>query len=386
MAKEQAEEKRRWREGYTTGSCAAGAAKAACDLLKGNGAHPWVEIPLPLNKKQAGEQVNNGRMRLPVHYQEILGNKARAVILKDGGDDPDITTGLEIWASVEILSSQGEVHIHGGPGIGTVTKKGLAVPPGEKAINPAPARMIIEAVREVFAKEEVAVMLEVPHGEEIAQRTLNPRLGIVGGISILGTTGIVRPMSEEAFKSSLLPELDQAVAYGHNTIVLTFGNYGFRVATERMQVPAEAVIQMSNFVGYILTEAVYRRIEKVILLGHIGKLMKVSGGIFHTHNQVADARLEIFIAHAALAGIPVETLVQYAGLPTMEAVAESLREAGSEEILHQLAAKASLRARMHIHDKLKIGTVFTNLQGDFIGWDRNAVEMIRQEGWIWPNP
>ncbi|MCQ2019459.1 cobalt-precorrin-5B (C(1))-methyltransferase, partial [Clostridium butyricum] len=131
-------------------------------------------------------------------------------------------------------------------------------PVGEKAINSVPRRMIREAVREAFPQEELEITIEVPRGEETAKHTLNPRLGIVGGISILGTSGIVRPMSEEAFKTSILPELDQAVAYGHKAIVLTPGHYGFRVATEGFDVPTEAVIQMSNFVGFLLEEAVYR--------------------------------------------------------------------------------------------------------------------------------
>jgi cobalt-precorrin-5B (C1)-methyltransferase len=362
-----------WREGYTTGSCAAGAAKAACLLLQRNSLPERVEIPLP----------NSARLMMPIQSGNCEFPVAQAGILKDGGDDADITHGLEIQAVVRYLSPQGDVHIRGGQGVGIVTKKGLAVAVGESAINPVPRQMIYQAVREVFPQEEIEITIEVPGGETIASRTLNPRLGIVGGISILGTSGIVRPMSEEAFKTSILPELDQAVAYGHKTVVLTPGHYGYRVATERFEVPAEAVIQMSNFVGFLLEEAVYRGIEQVILLGHIGKLIKVAGGIFHTHNRMADARMEILIAHAALAGFDPAALEHLAQIPTIEGAASELLLLGEQGLLHKLALLASQRAQMFTFERLKVSTIMTLLNGQPVGWDSEARRMIEKEGWNW---
>lgn len=362
-----------WREGYTTGSCAAGAAKVACLLLRGDNLPEQVTIPLP----------NSARLTMPIRGGESGYPLAKASILKDGGDDADITHGLEIQAVARFISPQGDVHIQGGLGVGMVTKKGLAIAVGNSAINPVPRQMILEAVREVFPQEEIEIIVEVPAGEAAALRTLNPRLGIVGGISILGTSGIVRPMSEEAFKTSILPELDQAVAYGHKTIVLTPGHYGYRVATERFKVPAEAVIQMSNFVGFLLEEAAYRGIEKVILLGHIGKLIKVSGGIFHTHNRVADARMEILVAHAALTGIKVDTLARLAELPTTEGVALELLLLGEHRLFHHLAHLASERAQAFIHGRLVVGTVMTLLNGQPIGWDLEAHKIVEEQGWLW---
>ncbi|AET68316.1 cobalamin biosynthesis protein CbiD [Desulfosporosinus orientis DSM 765] len=362
-----------WREGYTTGSCAAGAAKAACLLLKGENLADKVEIPLP----------SSARLTMPIHSWEKGYPEARACILKDGGDDADITHGLEIQAIARYVSPLGEVGIQGGQGVGKVTKKGLAMPVGESAINPVPRRMIMEAVREVFPAEEIEIIIEVPAGETTAQRTLNPRLGVVGGISILGTSGIVRPMSEEAFKTSILPELDQAVAYGHRSIVLTPGHYGFRVATEGFKVPAEAIIQMSNFVGYMLEEAAYRGIEEVILLGHVGKLIKVSGGIFHTHNRVADARMEVLLAHAALSGLSMETLKHLAEFPTTEGAATELLHMGEQKLLHHLAHLASERAQAFVFGKLRVGTIMTLLDGRPVGWDIKAQKMVKEQGWTW---
>ena len=362
-----------WREGYTTGSCAAGAAKVACLLLRGDNLPEQVDIPLP----------NSARLTMPIHGGESGYPLAKANILKDGGDDADITHGLEIQAVARLISPQGEVSIRGGQGVGTVTKKGLAIEVGKSAINPVPRKMILEAVREVFPQEELEIIIEVPAGEAAALRTLNPRLGIVGGISILGTSGIVRPMSEEAFKTSILPELDQAVAYGHKTIVLTPGHYGFRVATERFKIPAEAVIQMSNFVGFLLEEAAYRGIEQVILLGHIGKLLKVSGGIFHTHNRVADARMEILVAHAALAGIKSDTLARLAELPTTEGAASELLLLGEQKLFHHLAHLASDRAQAFVFGRLVVGTVMTLLNGQPVGWDPEARKIVEAQRWVW---
>lgn len=371
---ESRKDRHSWKSGFTTGSCAAGAAKAACLLIKDNWQGSEVDIPLP------------GGQRLTLiikSCEKIDGDVSRVGIIKDAGDDPDITHGLEIRASVRVLSNCGNVVIRGGQGVGVVTKKGLQVPVGESAINPVPRQMIQAAVREVFPKEEVEVVIEVPRGEEIAQKTLNPRLGIVGGISILGTTGIVRPMSEEAFKTSILPELDQALAYGHKAIILTPGHYGFRATTEQLLVPAEAIVQMSNFVGFLLEEAAFRKIEKVILFGHIGKLIKVAGGIFHTHTHVADARMEILLAHAALGGVPVERLKELAELPTTEGAAKELLAEGWEALLFELAHRASLRAMDHVHGQIQIGTVFTLLNGEMVAWDEQAEKTIK-EFWNWP--
>lgn len=362
-----------WREGYTTGSCAAGAAKAACLVLRGESLPEKIEIPLP----------SNTRLTMPIYAGKLEDLGAIASILKNGGDDADITDGLEIRALVRRLSSQGDVHIRGGQGVGTVTKKGLAQAVGESAINPVPRNMIREAVREVFPQDELEITIEVPEGETAALHTLNPRLGIVGGISILGTSGIVRPMSEEAFKTSILPELDQAVAYGHKAIVLTPGHYGFRVATERFKIPTEAVIQMSNFVGFLLEEAAYRGIEQVILLGHIGKLIKVSAGIFHTHNRVADARTEILLAHAALTGIKTDTLKHLAEFPTTEGATIELLNLGQQTLLHHLAHLASQRAQAFTFGRLRVGAVMTLLNGQPVGWDLNAREIVEEQHWVW---
>ncbi|KLU58979.1 cobalt-precorrin-6A synthase [Peptococcaceae bacterium CEB3] len=380
-----------WRKGYTTGSCAAGAAKAGCLLLKGElaGRGKAASTGEPAETKREKTTVDitlpdGGRLVLPVAKQELRFSEACATIIKDAGDDPDVTDGLAIVVTTRLLAPQGIIRVEGGKGVGRVSKPGLQVPVGEAAINPVPRRMIEAAVREVFPREEVEVIIEIPGGEEAAKHTLNPRLGIEGGLSILGTTGVVRPMSEEAFKTSILPELDQAVAYGHQRIILTPGHYGFRTATEQLGVPAEAVVQMSNFVGFLLEEAAYRGVREVVLFGHIGKLIKVAGGIFHTHNRMADARMEILLAESALAGLSTTRLRELAALPTLEGAAGLLTEAGEGSILNGLARKASRRAKEYVRDQMEIGTVFTLLDGQLIGWDENAPSIFARAGWSWP--
>ncbi|MFZ3372978.1 MAG: cobalt-precorrin-5B (C(1))-methyltransferase, partial [Desulfitobacteriaceae bacterium] len=162
------------------------------------------------------------------------------------------------------------------------------------------------------------------------------------------------------------------------------GNYGFRVATGYLKAPQEAIIQMSNFVGYLLEEAAERGIERVLLLGHIGKLIKVAGGIFHTHNRVADARLEILLAHAALNGVSIKALHDLAAFPTTEGAAKELITLGKQSVLHILASLASQRAQDFLHQRLRVGTVFTLLSGQFVGWDDSAKKLVAQEGWLWP--
>jgi len=362
------------RTGFTTGSCAAAAAKAGCLLLKGDRVGDQVTITLPDGQDLA----------VPIHWARLENGAAVAEVIKDSGDDPDITNGLEIRARVRVTAAKGEVRIAGGRGVGQVTKKGLPVPVGESAINPGPRKMIQRAVRDVFFQEGIEVVIEVPRGEEVAPKTLNPRLGIVGGISILGTSGIVRPMSEEAFKASILPELDQALAYGHRTVVFTPGNYGFRVAVNGMGIPPEAVIQTSNFIGFLLEEAVTRGIKRILLLGHVGKLIKVAGGIFHTHNRVADARKEILIAHAALNGIPCPELHELSAFPTVEGAALALIEHGHGELLHKLAELASDRVRQYTRGQIDAGTIFTLFDGTFIGWDDSARRIVDGAHWNWP--
>ncbi|SHF46283.1 cobalt-precorrin 5B C1-methyltransferase [Desulfofundulus australicus DSM 11792] len=357
------------RNGITTGACAAAAARAATELLYHDTKPGEVTLVNPTGQL----------IRVPIHKLEKIPGGTRAVVIKDGGDDPDVTHGLPVV--VEARPTKKGIQLRGGPGVGRVTKRGLAVAVGEPAINPVPRQMIREAVNSILPPNRgVELTVSVPGGELVARRTLNPRLGIVGGISILGTTGIVRPMSEEAFKDSLLPLLDVARAAGFNQVVLTPGQMGVRTAVNKYGFPADAVVEMSNFVGFMLENCVEKGFSGVLLWGHHGKLLKVAAGIFHTHSRIADARRETLASYAALMGADRTLIAHIMEAGTIESVVDLLAEHNLLGIYHQLASRASQRAMEYVHHRLLVGTVFLTLDGKILGWDHHAREIGRALG------
>src|SRR5574337_255256 len=273
------------RFGYTTGSCATAAAKAAAIGLFTGNIPDEVEIDTPIGTK----------LRLKIYHKQLSADDAACAVQKDAGDDPDVTNGCYVHAKVERNFTQ-TIEIDGGEGVGRVTKPGLQVPVGHAAINPVPRRMIESAVREVVGKDTgVKVIISVPNGSTLAEKTFNPKLGIVGGISIIGTTGIVRPMSEDAFKTSLLCGLDIAQGIGYETVVLVPGSLGERSMLNLVNIPKDQIIQISNFVVFMLDAAQKRHFKKVILAGHPGKLVKLLLGDFHTHSNVSKPANDILI-------------------------------------------------------------------------------------------
>jgi cobalamin biosynthesis protein CbiD len=359
------------RRGYTTGTCAAGAAKVAVLALLGE-TPPEVAVRLP----------GGGRAVLPVAGVELEGDRARAWVIKDAGDDPDVTDGARIEATVQL--QPGEIVVRGGVGVGVVTKPGLAVPPGHPAINPVPLQMIRDNVTDVlsgYPPERVGsgaeVVISVPEGERLARRTMNPRLGIVGGISILGTTGIVEPMSEEAFKQALVPQLDIARAAGQQMLLLTPGRRGVSLAAQ-FGVAQDAVVLIGNFVGFMLDQCVRCDFRQVVLWGHVGKLAKVAAGSFQTYNRIADGRAEAVAALAAARGADVDLIRAILDAPTTEAMVGMLREAGLGLVWHDLAQRASSRAEAYARDELRVGTVLFSYSGEPVGWDDRAVSLMRE--------
>ncbi|MFZ5595638.1 MAG: cobalt-precorrin-5B (C(1))-methyltransferase CbiD [Bacillota bacterium] len=362
-------DKKELRCGITTGASAAAAARAAAMLLFCGEACDVVELVNP----------RGSILKVPVERSELVKNGARAVVIKDGGDDPDVTHGLEIAADVKVIESG--IIIKGGDGVGVVTSPGLPVPVGEPAINPVPARMIREAVAQLAPEGKgVEITISVPGGLEASKRTLNERLGIKGGISILGTTGIVRPMSEEALKDSLVPFITKATAMGYRNLVLTPGGMGFRQAVDNYGFKPDAVVEMSNFVGFMLEKCVEAGVEGVILWGHVGKLTKVAGGIFHTHSRVADGRREILAAYAALMGSKKEFIAEILNINTLEGAISLIEGAGMSGLFDMVAERASLRAAEYIRNNMVVGTVITGREGRILGMDANAAGLGRIMG------
>lgn len=223
------------------------------------------------------------------------------MVIKDAGGDIDITNGIEIITEVELKKGKKDVIIKGGEGVGIVTKNGLQVKKGEPAINPKPREMIRNNLLKLLNDDEVVeVTISIPKGKELAKKTLNPKLGIVGGLSILGTTGIVRPMSNEAYMNSLAPQIDVALANGYKRLIFVPGNIGTKYAKQLLNANDDEIIEVSNFWGFMLDKAKEKGVEEILIFGHAGKIIKLAGGIYNTHSKVADCRNEILAAYSSL--------------------------------------------------------------------------------------
>ena len=298
------------RTGITTGSCAAAAAEAAAVTLLTGEHTKNVEI-----KTKTGKA-----LFVDISGHTKSGESISCSVIKDAGDDPDVTHGMEIVATVS-KTGHGIV-VEGGEGIGRVTKPGLKIPVGHAAINPVPLEMIESEVGEVCLHSNYSgglrIIISAPQGVEIAKHTLNERLGIVGGISILGTTGIVEPMSDRAVVDTIKAEIDVRIAGGEKTLLVAPGNYGREFAA-KLGFDIESAVKCSNFIGETLDYANFAGIGDITLVGHAGKLVKLAGGIMNTHSSVADCRLEIIAAHCALAGAPRDTIKNIMECTTVDA-------------------------------------------------------------------
>lgn len=297
--------KKELRKGFTTGSCGAAAAKAALYMLLTGSVKDEIEIITP------------GGAVFRTEVKDIFreGNRVRCAVVKDGGDDPDVTTGLHVTAEVraeERADGDLEIQIEGGPGVGRVTLPGLDQPVGNAAINRVPRQMIEKELSEVAElldfRGRIRVILSVPGGEAAAERTFNPRLGIEGGISILGTTGIVEPMSTRAILDTIRVELNQRKALGDRIAAVSPGNYGLNFMKETYGYDLNRSVKCSNYVGDTVDMVREMDFRGMLLTGHIGKLIKVSGGIMNTHSKEGDARMELLAAGVIRAGGSMDTL------------------------------------------------------------------------------
>ena len=352
MEKYIVKEGKKLRYGYTTGSCAAAASKAAVKGLLEQKEIKNIKISTPkgwdLDLKTIDFVFNE--------------NYAFCGIVKDGGDDPDATHGIAIYSKVK-WREDNKINIDGGIGVGRVTKKGLPIPVNRPAINPVPLQMIEREVREIIGYGRgVDVEISVPMGEKIAEKTFNPRLGIIGGISILGTSGIVEPMSEEAWKESLALELSIAKEEGRDEIIFVPGNYGRDLVRDEFQINESKLIKTSNFIGYMLDKAVEYNIKKILLVGHIGKLVKVAGGIFHTHSKIADGRREILASHLAVLGGSPEEVSSVLNCNTTEEAVELIKTMDREEVFNIIAEKITEKSRERTMNKIEIGTIIFSME------------------------
>ncbi len=313
------------RRGFTTGTAAAAAAKAAALGLRRGYIPEKVSVPL----------LTQETWDIPIHAAWLVPPQwARASVIKDAGDDPDVTNGVEVIVTLHLLP-QGEIRFQAGEGVGVVTKPGLALPPGEPAINPGPRRMIKQVLREVFPQQGFEVEISIPGGEELALKTFNPRLGVVGGLSILGTTGIVEPKSLHALKETIRYEIEVAIhELGNSPLCLAPGKIG-EEALQQLLGPVK-VVQMSNFLGFALGYARKKGVERVVVGGHPGKLAKVLMGYWDTHSRHAPPATDKVARFLGLEkGFQtVEEILQYVSqkAPHLRAKLDALAEAIALEI------------------------------------------------------
>ena len=332
------------RRGWTTGTCAAAAAEAAALLLL-TGRAP-VELRL--------ETPGGLTFTLPVEQPHIDGDAAVCTVRKDAGDDPDITNGVGISATV--CRAEPGVAIDGGAGVGRVTRPGLAMPVGAAAINPGPRAQITAALgraaRACGYTGGFSVIISAENGEELARQTYNEHLGVVGGLSILGTSGIVEPMSEKALVDTILLELDSLYAGGQRTAFLCPGNYGADFARDTLGLDLEKAVKCSNFIGEALDHAVFRGFDDILLVGHAGKLVKLAAGVMNTHSSMADGRQEIFTAHAALCGAGRDTLEGLMQSISVDACIELLdREHLREPVLARIESEIEKRLALRLRGR-----------------------------------
>ena len=360
------------RLGYTTGSCAAAAAKAAAVMLLTGRRLETVALLTP----------KGIRLELEVREVETGPGYVSCAIAKDAGDDPDVTGGALIFARVSRREEPGIV-IDGGPGVGRVTKPGLDQPVGAAAINSVPRRMIREGVEEIQALTDdhggLSVVISVPEGEALAKKTFNPRLGIVGGISILGTTGIVEPMSERALVETIRVELRQRRAAGADYALLTPGNYGSDFIREGLGLDPALAVQCSNFLGDALDLCRELGFRGALLAGHIGKLVKVGGGMLNTHSRYGDCRMEILAAHAASCGLRPEESERVLSCVSCDGALDVLEEAGlAESTLERVTARAALHLAGRAGEDLETGMILFSKTRGVLGSTPNAEHLLAQ--------
>ena len=366
----------RLRCGYTTGTCAAlGAAGAARLLLTGKAPE---SVGLRTPKGIVVEVA-------PIYCRKTA-TGAQCAIRKDGGDDVDVTTGLPVIADITLLpDAPGQVTIDGGPGVGRVTKPGLDQPVGQAAINHVPRRMITDALH---AEAEAAgydggfdVMISIEGGEEAAKRTFNPHIGVEGGLSVLGTSGIVEPMSQQAVLDTVQLEIHQAALREQSPkrLILAPGNYGLDYLAQNLpEYSSIPVVKCSNFMGDALDMAAAEQFAEVLLVGHIGKLVKLAGGIMNTHSRMADCRTELFCTHAALCGASQATCRALMDAATTDACldildAENLRE----PVLESLLQAIQLHLDRRVAGAFRVGAVLFSNQAGPLGQTETAAQLLQ---------
>ena len=362
------------RNGFTTGSCAAAASKAAVYMLLTGKEKKSITIDTP-----KGISYNAEILDIKMSEKEVS-----CAVKKDSGDDPDVTNGALIYSTVSFAEgAEQSVIIEGGKGVGKVTKPGLDRAVGEAAINTVPRQMIEKEVLDVCdlfdIKESIKVVISVPEGEEIAKKTFNPKLGIEGGISIIGTSGIVEPMSTQAILDTIKIELKQRKELGFDYVAISPGNYGLDFMRDTYGYDLDKSVKCSNFIGLTVDMAVELGFKDVLFVGHIGKLIKVAGGIMNTHSKEADCRMEIITALGIKHKVPVEILEKILECVTTEEAGKLLKECGKcDEVFEDAAKKVCANLERRAQGKIKTECVLFSKELGELAKSEGAADFIKR--------
>lgn len=362
--------------GYTTGSCAAAASKAAVRMLLFGEEIRQVKLLTP----------KGILLYLDVESIQRTEKFVKCAVQKYSGDDPDVTDGIFVFAKAERTDEPG-ITLDGGEGVGRVTRKGLEQKPGEAAINKVPRQMILREAQEVCREAGytggLRIVISIPEGKALAARTFNPRLGIEGGISVLGTSGIVEPMSEKALTDTIFLEMKMLKENGYPCCYLVPGNYGSDFLTEKLNYNGNLAVKCSNYIGEALDDAVHLGMDSVLLIGHVGKLIKLAAGVMNTHSRQADCRMEVFASHAALAGADRETVGRiFQCITTTEAVEILKTEGLLPAVMETVMERIEFHLNHRCQGKVKAEAIVFSKEEGILGKTKKADEVLKRIRYI----
>lgn len=353
-------EEKKLRTGYTTGSSATAASKAS--LLAIINQKEIKEIVITLPKKST--------IKIPVNSCNYDENKAKCSVIKDGGDDPDVTHGAEIIVELSFTENKNEIEIDGGEGVGIVTKPGLGLEISKPAINPVPKKMITENLREIgseILKEKgIRVVISVPKGRELGPKTDNPRIGIKNGISILGTSGIVIPFSTASYAASIRQNLDVSIAMGNDTVVLTTGGRSEDFAKKIVELPEHCFIQMGDFSGYTIQQCGKKNIKKAYVVGFIGKLAKMAAGVKQTHVKGSKVDMNFLAEIAKKANVNDKVIEEIKKANTARHVSEIIQKNNITGFFDLICSKVYRHMRNHSEEKVPIDVILFDFEGNIL--------------------
>ena len=354
------EEKTKLKTGYTTGSSATAAAKAALLSILGQEKIENIEILLP----------KRSFIQIPLYSCEFESDKAKCSVIKDGGDDPDVTHGAEIIVELSLTEKINQIEIEGGEGVGIVTKPGLGLEINKPAINPVPKRMIIENLRDVgeqiLSEKGIKVIISIPKGKELGPKTDNPRLGIVNGISILGTSGIVIPFSTASYAASIRQNLDVAIAMGNDTVVLTTGGRSEDFAKKIIDLPEHCFVQMGDFSGYTIQQCTKKNIKKAYVVGFIGKLAKMAAGVKQTHVKGSKVNMNFLAELAKKANAKENVILSIKKANTARHVSEIILENNVKGFFELICSETHRHLKNHSEQKVPIDVILFDFNGNIL--------------------